>query len=146
MSHQAPLLIVEDSDEDFETVVEALALSNLSNPVLRATSGDACLRLLRGTGQATALRPALVLLDLNMPGMDGRDALSELREDDSIEPCHVVVLSTSANPRDVEQCYRSGASAFHVKPMRYPDHLRLLEELLRYWIARVVPVRLGGRP
>lgn len=146
MSYEAPLLIVEDSEEDYETVVEALALAKIPNPVRRATSGDDCLRLLRGEGDEAALRPVLVLLDLNMPGLDGRDALAEIRRDRSIGLCPVVILSTSANPRDIEQCYRSGANAFHVKPLRYADHLRLLEQLLAYWIASVVwPARLGAR-
>jgi len=84
------------------------------------------------------VRPALVLMDLNMPGLDGRDALAAIRAEPAFRGLPVVILSTSANPRDVAFCYFHGANAYHVKPVRYTDHLQLLAELLVYWLRIVI--------
>ena len=132
-----PVLVVEDSDEDFDTAVEALLRAQLPNPVRRALSGDQCLRLLRDDAGTRALAPAFVLLDLNTPGTDGRVALAEIRADVTLRTVPVVVLSTSNNPRDVEACYRAGANAYHVKPLRYAEHLDLVEGLMIYWLTSV---------
>ena len=131
-----PLLVVEDSDEDFDTVLQAAKKAGLTNEVRRATTGDECLALLRGSG-GPIVRPALVLLDLNLPGTDGREALCQIRADARLRGLTVVVLSTSANPRDVNSCYRLGANAYHVKPVRHQDHLRVLLDLFAYWLTRV---------
>lgn len=141
------VLVVEDSDEDFDTVVEALGKMSLRNPVRRASTGDHCLELLRGSDGATRLRPALVVLDLNTPGLDGRDALAEIRADPSTLQLPVVVLSTSASARDAAQCYERGANAYHIKPTRYADHLQLVQDLLGYWLGQVVlPTPEGELP
>lgn len=142
-SHQS-VLVAEDSDEDYETVEEAARGAGLAHPLRRASTGDTCLELLRG-GPAGPLRPAVVLLDLNMPGMDGRQALVAIRADPTLRDLPVVVLSTSANPRDVAYCYAHGANAYHVKPVRHGEHLRMLQDLFHYWLASVV-LPEAGRP
>jgi CheY-like chemotaxis protein len=129
-----PVLILEDSDEDFDTAEEALGRAKLSNTLQRATTGDVCLALLRGEGAP----PAFVLLDLGTPGLDGRDALREIRADQRLSSLPVVVLSSSASPRDVEACYRAGASAYHIKPTRYSKHRELLVAIFEYWLGHVV--------
>jgi len=133
-----PVVVLEDSDEDFDTAEEAARGAALANPLLRAKTGESCLALLRGEG-AEPLQPALVLLDLNTPGMDGRDALVAIRTDPALKHLLLVVLSTSANPRDVAYCYSSGANAYHVKPVRYDDHLRVLRAVFGYWLLHVTP-------
>lgn len=65
-------------------------------------------------------------------------SLAEIRADEVLHPLPIIVLSTSSNPRDVEHCYRGGANAYHVKPMRYDDHLQLLQGLVVYWLATVL--------
>ena len=132
-----PVLVLEDSDEDFDTVEEAARASGLTIPLRRATTGDACLSLLRGRGKE-ALRPSVVLLDLNTPGMDGREALVAIRADPALRQLPVVVLSTSANPRDLAHCYAFGANAYHLKPVRHTEHLQLLREVFSYWLTTVV--------
>jgi CheY-like chemotaxis protein len=128
------VLVLEDSDEDFDTAEEALGSAKLSNTLQRATTGDMCLALLQGPGA----RPAFLLLDLNTPGMDGREALREIRADRRLSSLPVVVMSSSSSPRDVEACYRDGASAYHVKPTRYSEHRELLVAIFQYWLGRVV--------
>ena len=135
-----PVVIVEDSDEDFDTVVQAVRKAGVAAEVRRAATGGDCLALLRGA----AVRPALVLIDLNTPGTDGREALEAIKADPALRSYPVVVLSTSANPKDVAFCYRAGANAYHVKPVRYTDHLQVVVDLLTYWLARVLLPEAGG--
>ena len=144
-SRLSPLLVVEDSDEDFDTFQRAAAAAGLANPIQRAIDGDACIELLNATGDGLVERPVLVFMDLNTPGSDGRDALQTLKADPAFSSIPVVVFSTSANPRDIESCYRVGASAYHVKPVRYEDHLRLLLGVFAYWLGSVtLPGMEGG--
>ena len=135
------MVVVEDSDEDFDTVVEAVKRSELSIEVRRATTGEAGLALLR---EVASDRPVIVLMDLNTPGTDGRDALTVMKSEAAIMSVPVIVFSTSANPKDVGFCYSAGANAYHVKPVRYPDHLQLIIDLVRYWFSRVTLANSGG--
>lgn len=129
-----PLIVLEDSDEDFDTLREAAQMLGRHNQIHRAATGEDCLALLR----TAAPQPAMVLLDLNTPGMDGRGALREIKEDPALRELPVVILTTSSNPRDVAFCYGAGANAYHVKPTRYPEHLQVLQSLLGYWLSSVV--------
>ena len=133
-----PILVVEDSDEDFETVLDAARRGEVVHPVVRAGSGEECLRLLRADARRREALPALVLLDLNTPGDDGREALREIRADTVFDAVPMVVLSASANPRDLEFCYAQGANAYHVKPVDHAAHLRLLQLVFSYWLGSVV--------
>ena len=138
------IVVVEDSDEDFETAKEAVQRAGIAVEIRRATTGDACLQLLR---DVAVFRPAMVLMDLNTPGTDGREALAAIKKDDALKVWPVVVFTTSADPRDLNFCYAAGANAYHVKPVRYPEHLQLVAELLTYWLGRVVmPLPKGGQP
>jgi len=132
-----PILVVEDSDEDFDTVLEAAKYAGTLRPIQRATNGDECLDVLLGSARSMA-SPSIVFLDLNIPGTDGRAALVSIRSLPALRTLPVVVLSTSFNPKDVEHCYSYGANAYHVKPLRYTDHLALIKELFVYWLQRVV--------
>ena len=132
-----PVLVVEDSDEDFATLQVAFKAVGLKNEIRRVTSGDKCLALLRSSTNESFHRPALVLMDLNTPGTDGRGALESIKADPALCDLPVVVLSTSANVKDLEFCYRMGANAHHVKPVRYRDHLQLLEGVFAYWLGSV---------
>lgn len=129
------VLVVEDSEEDFQTVLDAARLSGLTHPIVRASSGGECLRLLRGATRGHAL---LVLLDLNTHGDDGREALREIRGDDSLRTLPLVVLSASANPLDLQFCYAQGVNAYHVKPVDHVLHLQMLQSIFAYWLGSVV--------
>lgn len=140
------ILVVEDSDEDFDTVQMALKAAGLRCAIRRAGNGNDCLDLLRGSGRMLP-RPVFVLLDLNLPGMDGRDVLSLIKRDPDLRDLPVVVLTTSSNPRDLDFCYDAGANAYHVKPLRYDQHLELLRGVLGYWLGcAVLPGVHEARP
>ncbi len=135
-----PVIALEDSDEDFEVVCEAMRAAGLLRRIQRAVTGEECLALLR----AAPIRPAFVLLDLNVPGLDGRGTLQEIKASLKLHDVPVVVLSTSSNPADLAFCYAAGANAYHVKPFLYEEHLDLLLTLLRYWLGAVVPQDSNG--
>ena len=130
-----PILVVEDSDEDFATVLEALNRAGVGNEVHRAESGDDAMDQLLACAAKPASLPALVLMDLSTPRGDGRDALRQMQLNDQLRAVPVVVLSTSHNPRDVGFCYAQGANAFHVKPVQHPAHLALLAHIFEYWLT-----------
>lgn len=128
-------ILVEDSDEDADTLCEALRQSGIAATFQRVTTGGACLALLRKTGRRL---PALVLMDLNTPGIDGREALSLIKSDPCLKSIPVIITSTSVNSRDLAACYGAGANAYHVKPVCYPDHVLSLIAVLQYWLVRAV--------
>jgi CheY-like chemotaxis protein len=133
-----PIVAVEDSDEDFDTIQDAARRGGVLNPILRARSGAECLRLLdRSQGRHNDLA-LLVLLDLNTPGDDGRDVLHVVRNDAALSALPVVVLSASANTRDLQFCYAQGANAYHVKPVDHALHLKVLHDIFTYWLGSVV--------
>ena len=131
-----PVFVVEDSDEDFETIREAALQAGVPNPLTRFTSGDLFLRQL-ALPESRQNHPALVLMDLNLPGTDGRQTLAELRRDTFMRQVPVLVLTTSRNERDVIFCYQTGANVYHVKPVSYLEHLELVSTMLLYWLNRV---------
>jgi CheY-like chemotaxis protein len=131
------LLVVEDSDEDFDTVLEAARASGLRHEIRRTTSGEECLRLLNENKQELRANPSLILMDLNTPLDDGREALRSIRHNENLRTLPVVVLSTSSNPRDLDFCYAMGANAYHTKPVSYPAHLQTLRDIFDYWLTRV---------
>ncbi len=83
------------------------------------------------------LMPTLILMDLNSHGVDGREALVAIKTDGDLKQIPLVVLTTSANPKDVAFCFQAGANAYHVKPVRHDQYLLLLQSLLHYWLANV---------
>jgi CheY-like chemotaxis protein len=125
--------VVEDSDEDYDTIVDALQWSRVTATLIRVKTGDQCLAALRADNPH--LWPSFVLLDLNIPGLDGREVLSEIRRDVQLRKLPVIILSSSANPKDLAYCYHRGANAYHVKPVRYNDHLDLLAKIFTYWLS-----------
>ena len=132
-----PLLVVEDSAEDFTALSRVFRKLGLPNPVVRCEDGDQALTYLQGHGQAVgwpAALPALVLLDLNLPGTDGRTVLETLKKDPRLQALPVVVFSTSSSTRDVEHCYQLGANGYLTKPIQYTALEAKLKVALQYWL------------
>jgi CheY-like chemotaxis protein len=146
-AHQA-VLLVEDSPEDFEATVRALRRSGLANPIYRCEDGDQALDFLYHRGRfadpAAAPRPGLILLDLNLPGTDGREVLETIKADEALRPIPVVVLTTSTDERDVERCYRAGANSYIKKPVDLDGFLRAVQRLTEFWFEVVILPRAGG--
>ena len=135
MNRTSHVLVVEDNDDDFETVLEAVQHAEIFHPIRRATSGGECLRLLHESVDSRSPLPAFVLLDLNMPGDDGRDVLRQVKKDDKLRAIPMVVLSTSSNMRDVDFCYANHVNAYHTKPDNHETHLKILQQIFSYWLG-----------
>ena len=134
-----PILLVEDSPEDYETTERAFRRSGLKNPIFRCSDGDDALDFLFRRGSyADAPRPGVVLLDLNLPGTDGREVLAQVKGDPRLRTIPVVVLTTSADERDVESCYRAGANSYIQKPVSLESFLRAIQVLKSYWFEIVL--------
>lgn len=145
MRPQQPILIVEDSPEDYEATVRALRKAGLANPIYRAEDGEAALDYLyrRGAYSApgAAPRPGIILLDLNLPGTDGRDVLAAAKADESLKSIPVIVLTTSTDERDVERCYREGANSYMKKPVDLAGFMRAIQVMKEFWFEIVIVPR-----
>lgn len=133
-----PVLVVEDSAEDFTALGRAFRKHALQNPVLRCEDGDQALAYLQGYGKAVGwptTLPAIVLLDLNLPGTDGRAVLDTLKRDARLHSIPVIVFSTSSNERDIEDCYRLGANSYLTKPITYAALEEKIRVTISYWLG-----------
>lgn len=136
------VLLVEDSTDDVDFARRALAKSGLVLRLVVAERGEDALALLRapqGAASGATLVPALVLLDLNVPGTSGRELLAIIKSDPLLGAIPVVVLSTSSHRSDVEFCYRTGANSYHSKPDDFDRYQKLLTQIVAYWLEAVVP-------
>lgn len=137
-----PILLVEDSPEDFEATLRAFQKSGLKNTLLRCEDGDEALDYLHRRGKyadpAQSPRPGVILLDLNLPGTDGRQVLSEVKNSEHLRDIPVVVLTTSADERDITACYRAGANSYIQKPVDIDGFMKAIERLNGYWFEVVI--------
>jgi len=145
-----PLLIVEDSPEDLETIVRLLSRLPFCPPLIACADGDEALDYLFRTGRYAAPggngRPALILLDLNLPGTDGREVLAEIKADAALRVTPVVILTTSDNPRDIHTCYLRGASSYLVKSLDLEVFAHTLRLFVEYWFGvNLLPVPQSPR-
>lgn len=133
-----PILVIEDADEDFDVLGSSLHLAGVPNELLRCATGREIASYLEDCLTEPAARcPALILLDLNLPGADGRKVLQQLREHTLLRSVPVVILTTSSLPSDVETCYRCGASGYIVKPVDLDRFETIVRNLSDYWLRCV---------
>ena len=115
----------------------AFKKANLCNPIVWCKSGRDALDFLKQEGAhkdaSNSSRPGLVLLDLNMPGMDGRKTLEVIKQDDTLKQIPVIILTTSADERDIEACYQTGANTYVQKPVSFDGLIEAIKRLKAYW-------------
>ena len=132
------IMIVEDNDDDFIATMRAFKKANLVNPVRRCTNGDQALDYIFQRGEfsvpGAAPRPSLILLDLNLPGTDGREVLRDIKAEQDLLKIPVVVLTTSNAEQDIEQCYAAGANSYVQKPVDFEGFIRAIARLSEYWL------------
>lgn len=141
------ILIVEDNDEDFELAQRALRKAGLGNKVMRCEDGDDALDYLyqrkKYADASSAPRPNVVLLDLNLPGTDGREVLEIMKKDDDLKIIPVIVLTTSNSERDINACYLAGANSYMQKPIEFSSYIEAIQRLKDYWFDVVIVPKAG---
>ncbi len=131
------ILLVEDDAVDVMTVQRAFQKNNITNPLFVASNGLEALQLLRSGGVPGERR--LILLDLNMPKMNGIEFLRELRADPDLAQISVVVLTTSNEERDRVEAYQLNVAGYLLKPVKFPDFVDLTATLNKYWTLVELP-------
>jgi len=140
MDEAMPILIVEDSEEDFQTARRLLSKLT-TRQIERCADAPSVMSYLRSVAEGNSGTrhgwPCIILLDLNMPGEDGRSLLGRLKRDEKLCLIPVVILTTSSNPKDIEFCYKVGAAGYIVKPVDLTRFRTSLERLAQYWLGAV---------
>jgi two-component system response regulator len=132
----AEILLVEDNEDDIELTRIAFESVRFVNNLNVVRDGVEAMEYLRNEGSfQNTTRPDLILLDLNMPRMDGRELLAVLKQDEKLRQIPVVVLSTSETTKDVFQAYDLHANSYLAKPVRFDEFVKLTAELGLYWFA-----------
>jgi CheY-like chemotaxis protein len=136
-------LLVEDDHVDVKNVQRAFKKTNIDNPLHVAGNGEEALQMLRGEkeGQEPIPRPLVILLDLNMPKMNGIELLQELRKDPELKPTSVFVLTTSDEEKDKVEAYDLNVSGYILKPIQSGQFLDTIKTLDAYWTLCEFPNR-----
>lgn len=133
--------MADDDPDDRQLAREALAASRLRNPLYFVEDGEELLEFLRREGRykddTRITRPGLILLDLNMPRMDGREALSVIKCDPALRTIPIVILTTSSAEEDVFGSYAMGANSFITKPVTFDRLVDVVHALGVYWFEIV---------
>jgi len=142
------ILMADDDEEDRELTRDALNASHLANRIRFVGDGQELMDYLRHDGiyggEADAPpRPGIILLDLNMPKKDGREALAEIKADESLRQIPVVVLTTSSDEADVIRSYDLGVNSFITKPVTFTALVNVMSAWTKYWFEIV---ELPGQP
>jgi chemotaxis family two-component system response regulator Rcp1 len=137
------ILLIEDSRADAKIIERALREGNVSHRLTVIPNGRDALAYLfamRDDSSTTDSEPDLILLDLNLPGIDGCQVLSQIKGDPYLRMIPVVILTTSHREEDVQQSYAAGANSYIPKPAEYPSYRELVGTLHNYWMNTVLRV------
>jgi CheY-like chemotaxis protein len=133
------ILMADDDEDDRELTRDALKDSQLAEGMEFVADGQDLIDYLRGQGRYAKSsskvkpRPGIILLDLNMPRKDGREALAEIKADESLREIPVIVLTTSTDEADIQRTYELGANSFISKPVTHAELIDVMRSLSQYW-------------
>ncbi len=141
-AHKVPIIIAEDDEDDYILTLEALKEAGIPSDVTWVKNGEELMDHLHILDLDDPLntektKPVLILLDLNMPRKDGREALQEIKADKNLRKIPVVILSTSKSEIDVDQSYSLGVNSFIQKPVRFNEFVEMVKVLSLYWFSVV---------
>lgn len=133
------ILLVEDNPADIRLTQEVFRDCKVANRLRVARDGLEAMSFLRGEGggEEAGVLPDLILLDLNMPRMDGREVLDELKKDERLKTIPVIVLTTSDTEQDVLRSYQLGANSYITKPVNLDQFIRVVHSIEDFWLAMV---------
>ena len=136
MRTKKPILLVEDDEVDVLTVRRALKELKVSNQLAVAANGEEALTVLTDSGES---RPALILLNLNMPRMSGLEFLRQVRENGCARGIPIVVLTTSRQDQDIVQGFEHNVAGYMVKPVDYRQFVEVMKAIDNYWTLSELP-------
>lgn len=136
MNNLQPVLLVEDDHVDAMTVARAMKELNVSNPLVHVLNGEEALLYLQNKTNA---RPIVILLDLNMPRMNGNEFLKIVKADQQLRCIPVVVLTTSTAEQDKFECFDNSVAGYIVKPTAYKAFVKAMKILDLYWTLNSLP-------
>jgi len=132
------ILLVEDDPGDTLMIREAFQDNKITNNLTCLTDGEQAVSYLRREGEyADAVRPDLILLDLNLPRKDGREVLAEIKDDDDLKVIPIVVLTTSAAEEDILRSYRLHANAYVTKPVDFEAFIEVVRQIDEFFVSVV---------
>ena len=132
------ILLVEDNPGDVRLTVEALRGAKVSNELHVVGDGEEAIEFLRQQGRHVAApRPDIVLLDLNLPRLDGRDVLADIKADPDLAKIPIIVLTSSTAERDIEQAYELHANCYISKPVDFTEFIQAVRSLEGFWLKIV---------
>ena len=129
MSKTLKVLLIEDDTIEVMKLNRAMTSLNLKHQIIEANNGEDALHIL----QKKEILPDIILLDLNMPKVNGIEFLSILKSDDTLKYIPTIILTTSNNQKDLLECYNAGIAGYVLKPLKYEDYVSKIEKLLAYW-------------
>ena len=133
------VLLVEDNITDAELTIRELKKHNLANNLVHVKNGEEALEFIFGTGRYAGARdilfpPKLVLLDIQMPKVNGIEVLQQIKSDDRTRSMPVVILTSSKEDPDIKKCYELGANSYIVKPVNFERFTQAIQNLGMYWL------------
>jgi len=136
-------LLIEDDQVDVKNVKRAFKKHNISNPLFVAGNGEEAMRMLKGNGSDPVIvpPPQIILLDLNMPKMNGIEFLQELRKDPNLKSISVFVLTTSDEEKDKLEAYNLNIAGYVLKPIEFDQFMEAIKTLNAYWTLNEFPNR-----
>lgn len=138
MDHEIEVLIVEDNMSDAEMTIRALTKNHLGNKIVHLKDGAEAIDFLFAEGNYVGRNigntPKVILLDLKMPKVNGKEVLKRIKSDDRTKKIPVVVLTSSREDPDIEECYRLGVNSYVVKPVKFEEFVKAVSDLGLYWI------------
>lgn len=132
------ILLIEDNPGDTKLVQKAFEIGRLANRIFHVENGEEALDYLFRRGPyVNASRPDIILLDLNMPGVDGRQVLSEIKGDDRLKTIPVIIMTSSMAEQDILESYELHANCYITKPVNVQDFIEVVKTIDQFWIGVV---------
>jgi two-component system, chemotaxis family, response regulator Rcp1 len=133
------ILLVEDSPSDANLTIREFSKAKIANNLHWIEDGETAMEYLHQHGEFTnAPRPDLILLDLNLPGMDGREVLEEVKSDPELKRIPIVILTTSNDEQDVLRSYNLNANCYVTKPIDIEQFIQVVQLIKDFWLAAVL--------
>jgi len=129
MKKMLQILLIEDDTIEVMKFVKVTENSGLKHQIIETRNGEEALKFLNNTKPL----PDIIVLDLNMPKINGIEFLSTLKKSKNLKHIPAIVLTTSNNPKDIMECYKIGIAGYIIKPLKYEDYVVRVERILEYW-------------